>query len=168
VRLDGRLALQRDHLHITYQLSGDVPSVVLPPFSNERSGRRADNLWQHTCFELFLAAEGEDPYWEVNLAPNGAWNLYRLAAYRKGLAPEPDRDALPFTVSTHPGALVLTLDLRLPRELYLACRRRPLCLGVTAVIERKGRELSYWALAHGGPNADFHRREDFILRFGHG
>jgi len=163
LRLEGQLACQDDHLHITYQLSGDIPSVVLPPPTTTPSAR-ADGLWQHTCFELVLAAEGEAPYWEVNLAPNGAWNLYRLATYRQGLAPVPDRDALPFTVAISAEMLELTLDMLLPRELIEACRQRSLRLGVTAVIERQGGELSYWALAHGGMEADFHRREDFLLR----
>jgi hypothetical protein len=35
---------------------------------------------------------------------------------------------------------------------------------VTAVIEQQGEALSYWALAHSGLEADFHRREDFLLR----
>ena len=164
LRLEGQLARQDDHLHITYQLSGDISSVVLPPPTTTAPSARADGLWQHTCFELFLAAEGEAPYWEVNLAPNGAWNLYRLATYRQGLAPVPDRDDLPFTVATSAGMLELTLDMLLPQELVEACRQRTLRLGVTAVIERQGGELSYWALAHGGMEADFHRREDFLLR----
>lgn len=165
LRLEGRLRRQGEHLRITYRLSGDLASVVFPAPA-VAPPERADDLWQHTCFELFLAAEGEAPYWEVNLATNGAWNLYRLSAYRQGLAPVPDRDALPFRVMTAAGMLELTLHLPLPRELIEACRQRPLRLGVTAVIERQGGELSYWALAHGGPVADFHRREDFLLCLG--
>jgi hypothetical protein len=144
-------------------LSGDLAGVVLPPPS-EGPPTRADGLWQHTCFELFLAAEGQAPYWEVNLAPNGAWNLYRLADYRQGLTPVVDRATLPFTVTRTAEALELALDLLLPPELSQTCRPQPLRVGVSAVIERQGGALSYWALAHGGPEADFHRREDFLLR----
>lgn len=167
LRLEGRLRLQGEHLCVTYALSGDVASVALPP-ANREPLARADGLWRHTCFELFLAAEGEAPYWEVNLAPNGDWNLYRLADYRQGLTPVPDRDALPFTVISQSNQLELSVDLLLPLELSRACRLRPLRLGVTAVIERQGGDVSYWALAHGGPEADFHRREDFLLRLAAG
>jgi hypothetical protein len=161
--LEGRLTLDGDHLSITYQLSGDLSSVVLPPPSADPPAR-ADGLWEHTCFELFLAAEGAAPYWEVNLAPSGDWNLYRLDNYRQGLTPEPECNALPFTVSREAEGLVLSMELGLPEELAQACRERPLRLGVTAVIEQQGGVRSYWALAHGGPEADFHRREDFLLR----
>lgn len=163
LRLEGRLARLGDQLRVHYELSGDLASVLLPhPAAG--SPERRDGLWEHTCFELFLAAEGAAAYWEMNLAPSGDWNLYRLDNYRQGLRPEPDRHALPFTISRRAEGLVLTVELSLPEELAQACRERPLRLGVTAVIEQQGGALSYWALAHGGPEADFHRREDFLLR----
>lgn len=163
LRLQGQVARQGDQLRIGYQLSGDLGSVVVPPLA-AAGPARGDGLWEHTCFELFLSAEDMEPYWEINLAPNGDWNLYRLQGYRRGLAPELDLQALPFSVSSRPSGLSLDLALRLPRELALACRQRPLRLGVTAVIEQRGGALSYWALAHGGLEADFHRREDFLMR----
>ncbi|MFN6353437.1 MAG: DOMON-like domain-containing protein [Cyanobacteriota bacterium] len=163
LQLVGQLARQGDHLRVSYQLSGNLDSVVLPPPAVE-GPRRCDGLWEHTCVELFLAAEGGQPYWEVNLAPSGHWNLYRLEGYRQGLAPEPDRQELPFTVSHGAGGLEVALELALPTELAQACRQHPLRLGVTAVTEQRGGDLSYWALAHSGPEADFHRREDFLLR----
>lgn len=161
--LGGRLERQGDQLRIDYQLDGDLDSVVMPAAAPE-GPKRCNELWEHTCFELFLAAEGAEPYWEVNLAPNGHWNLYRLEGYRQGLQPVPDREALPFTVRHGAGELELALELRLPQELAMACRARPLQLGVTSVIEQQGGALSYWALAHSGLEADFHRREDFLLR----
>mgnify|MGYP003342646391 CR=1 FL=1 len=92
------------------------------------------------------------------------WNLYRLESYRQGLAPVADRDMMPFAVHGGAKELRLTLTLQLPRELARACRTLPLRLGVTAVIEQQGGGLSFWALAHGGAEADFHRREDFRVR----
>jgi hypothetical protein len=161
--LYGDLTRRGDHLSITYQLTGNLASLVRPPQA-AAGPLRCDELWEHTCFELFLAAVGAEPYWEVNLAPNGHWNLYRLDGYRQGLRPEADREALPVAVTEGTGQLRLDLDLLLPRELAETCRQGPLQLGVTAVIEQRGGTLSYWALGHGGPVADFHRREDFLLR----
>jgi hypothetical protein len=161
--LTGRLARQGEWLRVLYLLRGDLDAVCWP---EARSGaaERADGLWQHTCFELFLAAEGAAPYWEVNLSPSGAWNLYRLDAYRRGLRPESDRVALPFVLRRTAEGVELELELALPADLARACQERALRLGVSAVIERREGELSYWALAHGGAEADFHRREDFLLR----
>jgi hypothetical protein len=165
LRLEGRLERVGARLQVTYVLRGDLDSVVVPPPA-AAGPRRADGLWEHTCFELFLAAEGAEAYWEVNLAPSGEWNLYRLEGYRRGLAPVLDREALPFLVERGPDALRLFLDVQLPEELALACRSRPLRVGVTAVMEQRGGALSYWALVHGGAEADFHRRGDFLLRVG--
>ncbi len=162
--LGGQVVRKGDDVRVVYQLRGELDAVRLPAPSPEGPTRR-DGLWEHTCFELFLAAEGMEPYWEVNLAPSGAWNLYRLSAYREGLRPELEREALPFTVARGAGWLDVAVDLSLPSELSLACRRHPLRLGVTAVLEQPTGSLSYWALSHGGPVADFHRREDFLLRF---
>lgn len=164
LRLEGRLERVGERLRVRYALRGDLDSVVVPPPA-AAGPRRADGLWEHTCFELFLAAEGAEAYWEVNLAPSGDWNLYRLEGYRQGLAPVLDREALPFAVGRGLEELRLSLDLQLPEELALACRSRPLRVGVTAVMEQVGGALSYWALAHGGAEADFHRRGDFLLRF---
>jgi hypothetical protein len=161
--LEGPPRRGSERLRVTWRLSGDLASLVLPVPSGA-APVRADGLWRHTCFELFLAAEGAIPYWEVNLAPNGDWNLYRLAAYRQGLTPVPDREVLPFTVTRLAGRLEVTLDLFLPLELSQACRQNPLRVGVSAVMEQQSGGLSYWALAHGGAEADFHRREDFVLR----
>lgn len=163
LQVEGRLEREGDEVRVWYQLSGDLESVVVPSPVTGTPTRR-DGLWEHTCFELFLAVEGAEPYWEMNLAPNGDWNLYRLAGYRRGLQPVPDRDALPFGVRVGPMALELMVTLRLPQELTELCHEHPMRLGVTAVIERRSGELSYWALAHGQAEADFHQRKDFQLR----
>jgi len=164
LQLGGQLERRGDQLGITYQLMGPLTAVVLPAPSTTGASRRLDGLWEHTCFELFLAAEGMEPYWELNLAPNGDWNLYRLNGYRQGLAPVSDRNALPFAVRAAEQGLELELSLQLPEELASACRQRALQLGVTAVMEHPQGDLTYWALSHGGAEADFHRREDFLLQ----
>ncbi|MFY7694777.1 MAG: DOMON-like domain-containing protein [Cyanobium sp.] len=164
LQLGGELEWRGNRLAIAYQLRGPLDSVVLPAPNTAGAPLRQDGLWEHTCFELFLAAEGMEPYWEVNLAPNGQWNIYRLEAYRQGLEPVRDRAELPFTVRASDQGLELGFELELPQELALACRNRALQLGITAVIELAEGPLTYWALVHGGKDADFHRREDFLLR----
>jgi len=52
-------------------------------------GARKDELWHHTCFEAFLGLPGSDAYWELNVSPDGDWNLYRFSGYRSGGEPEP-------------------------------------------------------------------------------
>jgi len=157
--LTGSVRRDGDLLSFHYQLEDPEGLVLVPPAT--AIPRRCDDLWTTTCFEAFLAEAGAEPYWEVNLAPSGDWNVYRLSSYRQGLAPEPAISALPFAVEPEGGGLDLAVTLDLGA---LPLAARPLELAVTAVLELRGGELLYWALRHPGEQADFHRREGFGLR----
>jgi hypothetical protein len=157
--LTGSLHRNGDRLSLQYRLEDQEGLVLLPPAT--AAPRRCDELWTTTCFELFLAEPGAEPYWEVNLSPSGDWNVYRLSGYREGLAPEPAIVALPFVVEPGGGGFELTVTLDLGA---LPLAGRPLELAVTAVVELQGGEILYWALAHQGEEADFHRRDGFLLR----
>ena len=157
--LAGSVQRNGDRLSLHYRLEDPEGLVLVPPAS--AAPRRCYDLWTSTCFEFFLAEPSAEPYWEVNLAPNGDWNLFRLSGYRQGLAPDPAIDALPFVVERAGGGLdlLVTLDLG-----ALPLAGRPLELAVTAVVELRDGEILYWALAHPGEQADFHWREGFGLR----
>ena len=150
-------------LQLEYRLAwpaDDSAAAVLLPESKTAPQRR-DQLWAHTCLELFIAIPGEKRYWEVNMAPSGDWAVYRLDDYRQGLQPEPQLAALPFQVHRQLGLLELRLHWNLPAELAAAAE---LELGASAVIEHLDGEISYWALNHPAPKADFHNRQSFALR----
>ena len=157
--LAGSVRRDGDHLSLHYRLEDPEGLVLVPPAS--AAPRRCYDLWTSTCFEFFLAEPGAEPYWEVNLAPNGDWNLFRLSGYRQGLAPDPAIIDLPFVVERAGGGLDLMVNLDLGA---LPLAGRPLELAVTAVVEAKGGAISYWALNHPGDEADFHRRDGFSLR----
>jgi len=126
--------------------------------------QRTEGLWEHTCFEAFVAPEGGDAYWELNLAPSGHWNAYRFDRHREGMRPEARARAPRVAVerASH-GTLTLRaeFDLAPLPELTVA----PLDVGLAAVLEASDGTPSYWALEHGaGARPDFHRRESFVLR----
>lgn len=153
-----------DRLRLHYRLRDPRALVLLAPPAASRS--RRDGLWNHTCLEAFLAVPDQESYREFNLAPSGDWNVYQLQRYRSELHPDPAFEALPFHVERHTTGLDLRLEIDLGSFLPPGC---PLELGLTAVLELQssevqGRELQYWALAHTGPVADFHRRDSFLLR----
>jgi len=158
-------------------------TVVVPQRQAGDSSRpqRCDGLWQHTCFEAFVGVIGSDAYWEFNLAPSADWNVYRFGGYRSAQTPEVAYDQLPLTV-TGPRAAPPVADCRLEApgallELELCCpllapwlsgwqggASPALELGLTAVLEGRDRELSYWALQHPGAEPDFHDRRGWLLR----
>ncbi|HYE37849.1 DOMON-like domain-containing protein [Methylocaldum sp.] len=147
---DGMLALD-------YAIEGDIAGLRIP---SPCPARRADGLWQHTCFEAFLM-HGEG-YYEFNFAPSTEWAIYRFSAYREGMSVVPQ---------TRPPKIALTLDahrlelntlIRL-NDLPIELEGANLRLGVSAVIEEEGGRLSYWALMHPPGKPDFHHPDNFVL-----
>ena len=123
-----------------------------------QQGQRKDDLWTTTCFEAFLAAPGEQRYWEVNLAANGDWAVYRFDAYRSGQTRQ--ELSSPPMVRLQRGAHQLQLDARIALEPWWPPGVCPE-LALTAVIDRGQDGLSHWALCH-GQKADFHDRSAFL------
>ena len=66
-------------LTVSYVVEGDLERVRLP---RPRPPARAEQLWQHTCCEMFVARNGSPAYHEFNFSPSGEWNAYRFAGYR--------------------------------------------------------------------------------------
>jgi hypothetical protein len=56
----------------------------------------------------------------------------------------------------------LSLDLAIDLKDIIPLDQSPR-IGVSAVIKSSKGEVSHWALFHGGPHADFHRRDGFVI-----
>jgi hypothetical protein len=154
----GALTRSAEALILEYSLQGDLATVALP--SRTSMPTRQFGLWEQTCFEGFFGETGGDRYWEINLAPTGDWNLFHLDRYRQGLREESACTALPVTVQSNLQTWQLTATLNLAGLIAPTAR---LEMSMTAVVVSATGEVSYWAVAHTGPEADFHRRDSFIL-----
>jgi hypothetical protein len=157
--ISGTISRGDARLTVTYTLSGPLQDLVIAPPADPPS--RQWVLWEHTCFELFLASHGAEHYWEWNLSPAGHWNVFRLSGYRQGIQEEPAFQALPFTVQRHPEELSIALDIDLA---ILGPVNQPLEVGLSAVLQPQDGPLSFWALTHQDAAPDFHRRQGFIVR----
>ena len=146
-------------LALTYVLKGTMTRLRIPP---ARSPRRADRLWQHTCFEAFVAVKGKPEYCEFNFAPSGEWAAYSFRSYRDG-APLVNEELMPqMTVRRADNSFKLDVIVRLDRLPMIPPGAR-LRLGLSAVIEEDNSTLSYWALKHPPGKPDFHHPEAFEL-----
>lgn len=148
---------EMEHMVFEFHIEGDLGKIKWPDTFQSREERR-NELWKHTCFEVFLAANRneETPYFEVNCSPNGDWNLYHLSGYRKDLKPYyPGRVSLLERENTDHGLRFIIGVEGLPAS--------PWHIGLTAVIEEVSGKVTYWALAHPGKTADFHDKRGFIL-----
>ena len=139
-------------LSLHYEVVGDIAQIALP---SSDEPRRADGLWEHTCFEAFLGAH--DVYYEFNFSPSRAWAFYRFSSYRTERT-SPSIASPPIkSVSTETRYNLYT-DI----SLDAAPLERAPKLGLTAVIKSLAGDTSYWALAHGDGPPDFHHASCFI------
>jgi hypothetical protein len=143
-------------LALHFRLSADTERLRLPAF---RAVQRGHRLWEHTCFEAFLAVQTGPGYVELNFAPSGEWAAYRFTGYRDGMSPIEELEPA-IAVSHSAGGLDLALRVGLDRALALGVKVE---LGLSAVIEDAAGGLSYWALRHPGDRPDFHHAESFAL-----
>jgi hypothetical protein len=159
IELSGRIDRQNELLSIEYQLQGDLDAIAIDPVNNTPS--RKIELWTATCVEFFIGIPGKSDYWEFNLSPSGDWNVFHLDDYRQGLQNELAFITLPFTIDRQANSLLLTLTLDLSN---IIPTEREIEISVTTVIESRQHQISYWALTHTGTEADFHRRDSFIIK----
>jgi len=144
------------NLTVAFTLEGDIHRLRIP---EPRSSRRAEGLWRHTCFEVFVMAEDGPGYHEFNFSPSGEWAAYAFRSYRDGGE---------LDVELAPGIVVrrtlnrLELDAEICQDLLPP--GRPLRLGLSAVMEDADGELSYWALRHPPGKPDFHHTDAFALQ----
>ncbi|MBI1815457.1 MAG: DOMON-like domain-containing protein [Deltaproteobacteria bacterium] len=147
-------------LAFAFRVAGDLTRVRVPPPS---APRIAHQLWEHTCFEVFVAVAGEPAYREFNFAPSGEWAGYDFSGYREVVGLADDTLAPGIAVRTSPDRLELDALVHLDR-LSLTRGRAPLQLGLSAVIEAIDGTLSYWALHHPDGKPDFHHADARSLR----
>jgi hypothetical protein len=118
---------------------------------------RAEDLWQTTCFEVFLRIPGADAYREWNFAPSGEWAAYDFENYRGGRT---DADVAAPYVRVEDNFTWWALGATIPVDAESIWS-----LGLSAILEEKEGTKSYWALAHpAGDKPDFHAADCFAAK----
>lgn len=153
--LGSRIALADDHgWDIEFVAVGDPAALRLPAPTGPV---QTEGLWHTTCFEMFLALEG-DAYAEYNFSPSCAWAAWHFDHYRTGMHA--------MTIPP-PGIAIAVGAERLIQTVHLAEDALPWDrtgrLGISAVIEEASGAVSYWALAHPPGKPDFHHHDCFAL-----
>jgi hypothetical protein len=148
--LSASVSIAGARLSVTYRLTGPIDRLKLPP---PAPSTRRDELWRHTCFELFARDTGP-AYAEFNFAPSTDWAAYAFDNYRAGMRP---LDITP------PALNVTRTDSTLTLEATIQLLSRPRTLALTAVIEETDGRISYWSLAHPDGAPDFHHPRCFVL-----
>jgi hypothetical protein len=159
-----RLAVQvraedPDILAFQYSLAADMSRVRVP---RSGTGGRAGALWEHTCFEAFVAAAHGPGYVEFNFSSSLEWAVYQFSAYRAGMSPVQTGQDPQVSVRQHEGGLELRAAVCLGRIDHLRDVRH-LRIALAAVIEDDTGRLSYWGLTHPPGKPDFHHPNAFAL-----
>lgn len=127
----------------TFHAIGEVAKLVMP---SPVTPGRTDDLWRTTCFELFVAGEGES-YREFNLSPSGAWAAYEFDGHRNGRRNIDARIEIETSLD----------NKRLSATAKIECEISKLAaVGLTAVIEETDGLIRYWATAFAPGEPDFH------------
>lgn len=123
----------------------------------------ADKLWQHTCFEVFIARKGLPAYHEYNLAPSGEWAVYAFERCRERAVLDNAKELDP-QIGVRRMAKKLEIDALIHLDrLSPAHAGSALSLALSAVIEGQDGSLSHWALWHPPGKPDFHHANAFAL-----
>lgn len=146
-------------LRLRFSVAGELAALCIPAAA---APRRGHELWNHTCFEAFVAAAGAEHYHEFNFSPSREWAIYRFSAYRQGLTPVETAQPTEISIASNSAQLILdaVIDLSQLPDLAAAVELR---LALSAVIEDARHCRSYWALAHTSPAPDFHHPGGFVL-----
>lgn len=159
-RIDVGVGLLHDGaLRLRYFLDGEIERIALPP---RGIARRAERLWQHTCFEAFVARRDARAYCELNFSPSEEWSAFGFSAYREGMSQILLQRDPSIAVSVSEDRLALEAVVG-PEILLALPGASSLRLALSAVVEETDGRLSYWALAHPAERPDFHHRDGFVL-----
>jgi hypothetical protein len=143
-------------VRFSYRLTGDLSEVAIPHRSRSQ---RAERLWEHTCFEAFIAPAEGTRYFELNFSPATQWAAYVFEGYRAGMRP----------VAAASPAIAAT---RTPNELRVTAAMEvaafaeapwPWRIGLTAVVEDRAGGRAYFALEHPREHPDFHDAAGFAV-----
>jgi len=151
--VEARVGVVGPWLQARWRVEGSA-SIILPPFAGRQ---RRDGLWQATCFEMFHMVGDGPAYAEYNFSPSERWAAYRFDDVRAGMREAPADPAPDVTGAA--GAHLYVLTAILPDTVLAGVS----AAGLSAVIEEKDGTKSYWALAHGPGQPDFHAPACFAL-----
>lgn len=147
-------------LRLRWVVRGTLDELRLPP---PGPVRRGDRLWEHTCAEAFVRAEGEPSYVELNFAPSCAWAAYAFTAYRDG-GPLAWGGTAP-RVDVRRERETLAFDVRVAlRDLSSAFPGADLRVGLSVITEDVEGRRAFFALDHPSAEPDFHHADGFTLR----
>ncbi|BHH85280.1 DOMON-like domain-containing protein [Desulforhopalus sp. 52FAK] len=151
-------------LRVEYDIYGLLSHLVIPPYVEDSKGKRCDDLWRHTCLELFVkdADTQVEGYLECNFSPSGDWNIYSFDSYRTGMTQAYVKSEP--VIVTEKTAKIFSLCAEVDLDSFIPAAGA-IDVGVSCIVEGLGGTFGYWALSHPGEKPDFHDPRCFLKSF---
>jgi hypothetical protein len=151
IKIISTLEENKNLLHLTFKLSGDLENYKLP---KTKKAERKDELWRESCFELFLATEEEEVYYEFNFSPTLAWNVYRLEHYRAEPKAIDEVELVKFEVKRTQETLFIEIILDVQTLKFNS-------YNLATILLNKQDKREFWSLKAKGNTPDFHSYLEF-------
>ena len=157
IEINCKGGIEQNSLNIIFTLIGPVENIS---FDKEQdTPKRTDNLWQRTCFEVFVKSDRSTNYWEYNLSPSLHWAVYGFEKYRDGKFDE--LSVTEIAIRTRSDKQAFELESTIPLPVNLSGKN--LKIGLSCVVQDKNGVIYYYALKHTQAQADFHDEDSFIV-----
>lgn len=142
----------------------DPDQKVTGKFTSENQvlggDRRKDDLWKQTCFEVFWNYQ-DSKYLELNVTPEGQWNLYHFENYRNGMKVFENIQMLQMKSKRIGTNYDLEVSMNIPDMMFVDSGLKSQISATAVLLTDLGTE--YWAIHHAGPRPDFHLQESFVI-----
>lgn len=145
-------------LELAFRLRGDMARLLIPTLPTE--DRKL--LWEHTCFEAFVASVSDTAYREFNFSPSGQWASYAFSDYRLADETAAMIDSPQITSRLFAGRMELEAVIFLMR-----CLQEQEASAWAFGGRRSGRyrrwQPQLLGVAPSSPRPDFHHRNSFAF-----
>jgi len=154
-------------LRLSLSFQASVGDNFLEIDENTQAFAWGENLWQKTCFELFLAVPDRKEYWEWNFSWGGQVCVYTFSDYRVAQPLDPfivqNRGGMFLEKHSAQSGIIkkeVTLNLGLfPFWTWALSYRTLPEFNLSCVTKAKDSSMGYWALRHSSEKANFHDRK---------
>jgi hypothetical protein len=143
-------------LWLRYHVEAPLEDLAIP---GPVDPTRTNELWQTTCFEMFVRSPGGSNYGEYNFSISSQWAAYQFGVYRNGMTDLAVDQSPDIGVDASESHIALEATINLPSPWDTGAIE----IALSAIIEETDGTKSYWALAHPPGAPDFHHPDCFTL-----
>ncbi len=130
-------------------------------FPRNDLGQRKMNLWEDTCFELFLGSYRQSGYLEFNVSGEGDWNVFLLADYRSNLEEMKESKLVKFNLDKTKLGFEVNVEFQISNLNKIFSYAEELFVNLT-VVTYTSRGVQYYAKNHPEAKPDFHNKTCWI------